>query len=376
MLSRQLRHLKLPNNTDMSASGAAGPQVRDPVAPPFGLPVRPQLASITTPVFSDWHPFLLESPAFGAALAAAGGHAGVAGRVVIDAFLVSIRDLLLDIWPGGRTTLLSGICVAHVASNEFEEFLHPAPPSAAVGHGPAPAPPVARELVLGLVGLNQNTKVSARIGQLWYDAPVGLEGRGWLHRRPLVDLGARPAFGAGSSLRFLRLCVGSGNKTLSRDDCAGSLVAHLTGHASVRRVLSNLVDCARADQGQVAAQALVVQPTATAPVLPRSADIRFETTDVDDYLNMALQLCFEKSLPGGTVFDTWAQPAEDFLSSLSIRYWIAHRGSVRTHLRSLWRKRQPSQDSPPPCLIDFLEVACYSFMESLTDLGHRSNYGA
>jgi hypothetical protein len=62
-------------------------------------------------------------------------------------------------------------------------------------------------------------------------------------------------------------------------------------------------------------QALALQPADVEPVLPRSAHPALETNDVDDYLNIALQLCFEKSQPGGAVFDEWAQPADDFLSS-------------------------------------------------------------
>ena len=103
-------------------------------------------------------------------------------------------------------------------------------------------------------------------------------------------------------------------------------------------------------------QALALQPADVAPVLPRSAHPALETNDVDDYLNIALQLCFEKSQPGGAVLDEWAQPADDFLSSFSIRYWIAHGGSVQTHVRSLWKRREGNSEVQRPGLIGFLEV--------------------
>ena len=113
---------------------------------------RLKLASISASVNTKWHPFVVDSPPCGIALAAQGGRGTVSARALIDAFLLSVRDLLLHIWPGGNTTLLSGVCVAQTAANDLEEFLHPAPPSAGLGLGPAPAPPVMRELVLGVAG--------------------------------------------------------------------------------------------------------------------------------------------------------------------------------------------------------------------------------
>ena len=146
-------------------------------------PVAPALLPMKT-FKKDWFAVLVDAPNPVGPIFAGGGHGANAGR---DALLVETRDFLREVWPGGDTQKLVGVCLAHMTTLDLEPYLHAMPPSLGLGAGPLPVPAGGRSLVFGYVEVDRATTVEHKEAEPWHappaGAPVGAGARAFQHRR-------------------------------------------------------------------------------------------------------------------------------------------------------------------------------------------------